>query len=227
MAILEQGRQLHAHIFSIGLEDDVMIKSALINMYSKRGSIDEASCIFDPARDDNVVSRRAMINGYAKHGHSRETIALFEKTYGVGLRPDDVTFIGLLIACSHGGLVDLGFNYYNSMIRYYNINPGKEHYGSMVDLLCQARRLNDAEKMIHNMPFNHDNLVWSTLLTACRNHGDVERGKHRAKHMLQLDPNCDVTHITLFHDGRVEGCGRCERTHDIRGGEQKARMVLG
>ncbi|KAF6162026.1 hypothetical protein GIB67_002615 [Kingdonia uniflora] len=215
MAILEQGKQLHAHIFSIGLEDDVTIKSALINMYSKCGSIDKASRIFDPARDDNVVSWTAMINGYAEHGHSREAIDLFEKMCAAGLRPDDVTFIGVLIACSHGGLVDLGFNYFNSMSSCYNINPSKEHYGCMVDLLCRAGRLNDAEQMIHNMPFNQDDVVWSTLLRACRIHGDTERGKRAAEYMLQLDPNCAVTHITLSNI--YSTTGRWRDAADVRG----------
>ncbi|KAJ4957841.1 hypothetical protein NE237_024952 [Protea cynaroides] len=196
-AILEQGKQVHAHVLSIGLELDIMINSALINMYSKCGSIDDASQVFYSAGNEDTVSWTAMINGYAEHGYSKEALNLFEKMSRVGVRPDYVTFIGVLSACSHAGLIDLGFHYFNLMSRDYQINPGKEHYGCMIDLLCRSGRLSDAECMIESMPFEQDDVVWSTLLRACRTHGDLECGKRIAEHILELDPNCAGTHITL------------------------------
>lgn len=197
MAILEQGKQVHAHILSIGLEHSAMIRSSLINMYSKCGSIIEASQIFYETESADVVSWTAMINGYAEHGYSKEVIDLFEKLTRVGLRPDSVTFIGVLTACSHAGQVDLGFHYFNLMSKEYQINPSKEHYGCMIDLLCRAGRLSDAENMIKSMPHQRDDVVWSTLLRACRVHGDVDCGKRAAEKILELDPNCAGTHITL------------------------------
>ncbi|XP_042513109.1 putative pentatricopeptide repeat-containing protein At3g47840 [Macadamia integrifolia] len=197
MAILEQGKQVHSHVLSVGLELDIMINSALINMYSKCGSIDDASWIFYSAANEDTVSWTAMINGYAEHGHSREALNLFEKMSRVGVRPDYVTFIGVLSACSHAGLVDRGFHYFNSMSVDYQINPGKEHYGCMIDLLCRSGRLHEAECMIKSMPFEQDDVVWSTLLRACRTHGDLECGKRTAEVILESDPNCAGTHITL------------------------------
>ncbi|XP_077244317.1 tetratricopeptide repeat (TPR)-like superfamily protein [Tasmannia lanceolata] len=197
MAILEQGRQVHAHIHSVGLEQDAMINSALINMYSKCGSIEEASQIFDTMQNEDTVSWTAMLNGYAEHGYSKEAIDLFEKMPKVGLRADYVTFIGVLSACSHAGLVDLGFHYFNSMTSDYQINPGREHYGCMVDLLCRSGRLSDAESMIKSMPFKPDDVVWSTLLRSSRVHGNTECGKRSADQILELQPNCAGTHITL------------------------------
>ncbi|KAK9990356.1 hypothetical protein SO802_025341 [Lithocarpus litseifolius] len=197
LAILEQGKQLHAHVLSIGLEHTAMIQSALINLYSKCGSIKDASKIFDVAENEDIVSWTAMINGYAEHGCSQKAIDLFVKIHTGGLKPDSVTFIGVLTACSHAGLVDLGFHYFNLMINEYQINPSKEHYGCMIDLLCRAGRLNDAERMIKSMPFQRDDVVWSSLLRACRIHGDVDRGIRAAEEILKLDPNCAGTHITL------------------------------
>lgn len=197
LAILEQGKQLHAHVLSVGLEHTAMIQSALINLYSKCGSIKDASKIFDVAENEDIVSWTAMINGYAEHGCSQKAIDLFVKIHTCGLKPDSVTFIGVLTACSHAGLVDLGFRYFNLMINEYRINPSKEHYGCMIDLLCRAGRLNDAECMIKSMPFQWDDVVWSTLLRACRVHGDVDRGIRAAEEILKLDPNCAGTHITL------------------------------
>ncbi|KAL2553051.1 putative pentatricopeptide repeat-containing protein [Forsythia ovata] len=197
MAILDQGKQLHAYVLTIGLDQAAMIRSALINMYSKCGSIGEASKIFKVAEDDDIVSWTAMINGYAEHGYSQEAIDLFEKIPIVGLRPDSVTFIGVLSACSHVGIVDLGFQYFDSMTNQYKISPSKEHFGCMIDLLCRAGRLREAENMIRSMPYERDDVVWSTLLRASRVHGDVECGKRAAEQILKLDPNCAGTHITL------------------------------
>ena len=205
MAILEHGKQLHAYVLSIGLEHTPMVLSALINMYSKCGSIEEASRIFDAAKNDDIVSWTAMINGYAEHGYSHEAIDLFEKMPRVGLRPDSVTFIGVLSACSHAGLADLGFRYFNTMSKNFKISPSKEHYGCMIDLLCRAGRLSDAERMIEGMPFQRDDVVWSSLLRACRVHGDVECGRRTAERILQLEPNCAGTHITLANIYASEG----------------------
>lgn len=197
MAILDQGKQLHAHVLTIGLDHRAMIRSALINMYSKCGSIGEASTIFYMIENDDIISWTAMINGYAEHGYSYEAINLFEEIEKVSLVPDSVTFIGVLNACSHVGLVDLGFHYFNLMSKMYKINPTKEHYGCMIDLLCRAGRLLDAENMIKSMPLERDDVVWSTLLRASRLHGDVECGKRAAEQILKLDPSCAGAHVTL------------------------------
>ncbi|PHT55348.1 putative pentatricopeptide repeat-containing protein [Capsicum baccatum] len=197
MAILDQGKQLHAHVLIIGLDHTPLVLSALINMYSKCGSIAEASKIFNSAQNNDIVSWTAMIHGYAEHGYSQDAINLFEKIPYAGLRPDSVTFIGVLIACSHAGLVDLAFHYFRLMKEEYKINLSKEHYGCMIDLLCRAGRIIDAENMIKNMPFEKDDVVWSTLLRGCRLHGDVECGRRAAEQVLKLAPSCAVTHTTL------------------------------
>lgn len=214
MAILEQGKQLHAHVLSVGLEHRAMVRSSLINMYAKCGSIQEASRIFNWTENDDIVSWTAMVNGYAEHGHSKEAIDLFEKIPMVGLRPDSVTFIGVLTACSHAGLVDHGYHYFNSMSEEYGINPSKEHYGCIIDLLCRAGQLSDAEHMITSMPFTRDDVVWSTLLRACRLHGDVDRARRAAEQILLLDPNCAGTLITIANIYSAKG--RWKEAADVR-----------
>lgn len=197
MAILEHGRQLHAHALTVGLDQTALIRSALINMYAKSGNLQDAEKTFFLSQNDDIVSWTAMINGYAEHGYSREAIDLFEKLSDSGLRPDPVTFIGVLSACSHVGLLDLGFHYFDSMTKEYKIAPSKEHYGCMIDLLCRAGRLQEAENMIKSMPLERDDVVWSTLLRASREHGDVERARTAAEKLLERDPDCAGTHITL------------------------------
>lgn len=210
MASLDQGKQLHGHVLTIGLESTAMIRSSLINMYSKCGSIEEASLIFaDMAREvGDIVSWTTMVNGYAEHGLYQEAIDLFEKIPEFGLKPDSVTFIGVLSACSHAGLVDLGYHYFHKMKEEYGIAPSKEHYGCMIDLLCRAGRLSEAERMIKTMPCYQDDVVWSTLLRACRIHSDIECGKRTAHRILELDPNCAGTHITLANIYSAKGWWR-------------------
>lgn len=205
MSILDQGRQFHAHVFSVGLENKSLIQSSLISMYSKCGSIDEASRVFESIERDDIVTWTAMIGGYAEHGYSREAIALFERITEVGLRPDTVAFVGVLTACSHAGLVDLGFRYFESMVSEHRIEPSREHYGCVVDLLCRVGRLSDAERVIRAMPCARDDVVWSSLLRACRARGDVERGRRAAEEILEMNPSCAGTHVTMANLYAAEG----------------------
>lgn len=205
MAILDQGKQLHAYIISFGLEHMSMIHSSLISMYSKCGSIKEASKVFDESFHHDIVSWTTMIIGYAEHGFCKEAIDLFENIPKVGLKPDAVTFIGVLTACSHAGLVALGFSYFRSMQTEYEIFPSKEHYGCMIDILCRAGRLIDAEHMIRSMPFQQDDVVWSTLLRSCTVHGNVDCGRRCAEEILKLVPNCATTHTTLANIYAAKG----------------------
>ncbi|XP_031492988.1 putative pentatricopeptide repeat-containing protein At3g47840 [Nymphaea colorata] len=197
MAMLEQGKQIHAHIYSSGLNWDPMITSALINMYSKCGSMQDASQVFCKNKVKDIISWTAMIVGYAEHGYSKDAIDLFEQMPLVGLKPDSVTFIGVLMACSHAGLLDQGFSYFYFMKKTHHIEPQREHYGCMIDLLCRAARLDEAESMIKNMPFKPDDVVLSILLRACMVQGNIECGKRTAECILELDPDCAGTHITL------------------------------
>lgn len=214
MALLEPGKQVHAYALCIGLDHETMVHSALISMYSRSGNLQEASKIFDSIKNNDIVSWTAMINGYAEHGYSQEAISLFENIYSVGLMPDYVTFIGILTACNHAGLVDLGFYYYKLMTNEYQIAPSKEHYGCIIDLLCRAGRLGEAEHMVRNMPFPCDDVVWSTLLRACRDHGDLDRAIWAAEQMLRLHPNSAGAHITLANI--YSASGRREEAAHIR-----------
>ncbi|KMT01506.1 hypothetical protein BVRB_9g215110 [Beta vulgaris subsp. vulgaris] len=214
MAILEQGKQVHAYIFKVGLGHTSLIQSALITMYSKCGCVKDASQIYSSVRDDDIVSWTSMVNGFAEHGDSLEAIDLFEKMLQTGLKPDAVTYIGVLSACSHAGLVDLGYHYFNSMSSKFQISPVKEHYGCMIDLLCRAGRLIEAENMVDNMPCDVDDVIWSSLLRACRIHGDVERARRAAERILEHNPHCAGTLTTLANIYSAKGKWR--EAADIR-----------
>ncbi|CAA7056955.1 unnamed protein product [Microthlaspi erraticum] len=214
MAVLEQGRQVHGLAIYLGLEQNPTIRSALINMYSKCGSIIEASKVFEEIDRADIVSLTAMINGYAEHGKCKEAIDLFEKSLELGFRPDDVTFISVLTACAHSGQLDLGFHYFNMMQDKYSMRPAKEHYGCMVDLLCRAGRLSEAEKMINEMPCKKDDVVWTTLLRACTAKRDVERGGRAAERIVELGLTSATAYVTLANI--YSSRGKWKEAADVR-----------
>ncbi|GER25150.1 pentatricopeptide repeat-containing family protein, partial [Striga asiatica] len=221
MSILDQGKQLHAFVLSVGLDQTTRIPSSLINMYLKCGCILEAAKVFSLTINDDIISWTAMINGYAEHGLSREAIELFERIPDAGLRPDSVTFIGVLGACSHAGLLGLGSCYFDSVIEKYRIYPCKAHYGCMIDLFCRAGRLEEAERMMREISFEKDVVVWSSVLRASRECGDVERGRVVAEEVIWLDPECGEAHVTLANmyasDGRWKEAAEVRRLMRWRG----------
>ncbi len=135
---LEEGRCVHEQIIQSGLELDVFVGSSLVDMYAKCGSMEDAWSVFNTMPSRNVVTWTAILGGCAIHGHSKEVLKIFEQMCGEGVQPDDITFICLLSACSHVGLVDEGMHYYASMTTNYMIIGKSEHYACMVDLLDRA-----------------------------------------------------------------------------------------
>ncbi|XP_058076933.1 pentatricopeptide repeat-containing protein At1g74600, chloroplastic-like [Magnolia sinica] len=184
------GKQLHAHTVKIGIDLDLSVSSSLITLYSKCGSIDDSRKVFDQIDKPDLVTWTAMIDGYAQHGQGVEALKIYEMMREEGMEPDSVTFVGVLSACSHNGLVEEGYFHLNSMATDYGIKPEARHYACMVDLLSRAGRLREAERFIETMPIKPDALMWGTLLGACRIYGDVELGRSAAKKVLELEP-CD------------------------------------
>ena len=200
MAMLSQGIQLHAFSILTGLDFTPMVRSSLITMYSRCGSLRDAGKTFDeiPKRDLDLISWTAMINGYAEHGCGMKAINLFEEMLSSGFTPDDVTFLSILSACCHEGLLQLGFQYFCSMREKYRIEPKKEHYGCVVDLLCRAGEVGLAELVAESVPAGADDgVVWSMLLRACRVNGQAEKGRQAAEKVLAAQPHCAGTHAEL------------------------------
>eukprot|EP01018_Ginkgo_biloba_P010381 Gb_31374 [translate_table: standard] len=197
LAALEQGKQIHTHVIKTGLESDVSVASALVTMYAKVGSIEGAHTVFSQMTERNVVSWTAMITGYAQHGKAKDALQLFEEMKLAGVKANHITFIGVLFACSHVGLVHEGQRYYNSMIKDHGIMPSMDHYACMVDLFGRAGHLDEAVRIINKMAFEPGALVWRTLLGACRIHGNIDLAKHAAECLLELEPEDDATYVLL------------------------------
>jgi len=167
-AALEQGMEIHEDIIRSGLQVDAFVGNALVDMYAKCGSLGNARKLFDRMPGHDVVSWTAMIAGYAMHGFGNEALQLFEQMRCSGMKPDHVTFVAVLSACCHAGLVEDGWRYFNSMSRDHRITPIMEHYCCMVDLLGRAGLLHEAQDFINKMPIEPDAAVWASMLAACK-----------------------------------------------------------
>eukprot|EP01018_Ginkgo_biloba_P029665 Gb_20774 [translate_table: standard] len=188
LGALQQGKWIHDYIIRNHFEADVSVGTALIDMYAKCGSVEVARQCFDKMPKRNVISWSAMISGYGMHGHGDDALTLFSQMQETNTLPDDITFISVLSACGHAGLVDEGWHYFNCMSQYYCITPRAKHYACMVDLLGRAGHLNEAQDFIKRMPLEPDAGVWGALLSACRTHGNIELGKRVAERLFGLEP---------------------------------------
>ncbi|KAF3625856.1 Pentatricopeptide repeat-containing protein [Capsicum annuum] len=187
LGTLEFGKWVHEYVKKNGFDQYVKVNTVLIDMYAKCGSLDDAISVFEsmPYRDTQAWS--AMIMAYAVHGRARCAISLFQEMQNARVSPDGITFLGLLYACNHSGLVDEGFRFFNSMKENYRIAPGVKHYGCMLDLLARAGRLTDAFKFLMELPIPPTVLLWRTLLAACSIHGNVDLGKLVLGRIFEMD----------------------------------------
>ncbi|GAA0149495.1 hypothetical protein LIER_08649 [Lithospermum erythrorhizon] len=195
LALLEVGSQVHVHVLKYN--HDLILNNALLDMYCKCGSLDDANQTFTRMADKDVISWSTMIIGFAQNGFSRKALELFEAMKVSRVKPNYITMLGVLFACSHAGLVEDGQNYFHSMKKLYGIDPGREHYGCMVDLLGRAGRLDDAVRLINEMECEADAVTWRTLLGACRVHRNTDLAVYAAKQVLNLDPDDSGTFILL------------------------------
>ncbi|CAM6118183.1 unnamed protein product [Calypogeia fissa] len=187
IGFLEEGRRIHAMVVDKGLESDVSVGNALIDMYSKCGNIQEATGVFNKMLSFNVVSFTAMLGGYAGHGKAKEALMLFEQMCQQRIEMNWTTFFCLLCACSHAGLVEKGTQYFQSMVSNYGILPRAEHYVCMVDLLGRVGRLDEAEELLKKMSCEPNVHVWNALHRACRVHDNVHMGERATRKIRALD----------------------------------------
>ncbi|XP_071687167.1 pentatricopeptide repeat-containing protein At5g16860 [Rutidosis leptorrhynchoides] len=198
-ASLRLGKQIHGYVIRSRYEksDVLFVDNCIIDMYVKSGDVDVARVVFNNMNQTNVVSWTSLLTGYGMHGRGLETLELFNKMRNAGLPIDGVTFIVVLYACSHSGLVEKGLEYFDIMTREFGIVPGVEHYACMVDLLGRAGQLEKAMEVIKNMPMEPSPVVWVALLGSCRVHTNVELGEYASNKLLELGCENDGTYTLL------------------------------
>ncbi|KAA8521468.1 hypothetical protein F0562_012141 [Nyssa sinensis] len=205
LTTLHLGKQLHGYIIRGGFDDNVFIASSLVDMYAKCGNIRIARWIFNKMEEHDMVSWTAMIMGHALHGHVHEAVSLFKQMEMEGVKPNYVAFVAVLTACSHAGLIDEAWKYFNSMIQDYGIAPGLEHYAAVADLLGRAGKLEEAYKFISSMHIGSSGSVWSTLLAACRVHKNIELAEKVAEKIFTVDPENMGAHVLLSNTYSAAG----------------------
>ena len=194
---LELGEQVFARATRIGLEFDQIISTSLVDFYCKCGLVENGRKLFDRMMKSDEVPWNSMLMGYATNGHGIDALKVFDQMRSVGVQPTDITFVGVLSACDHCGLVEEGRKWFYAMKLDYHINPGIEHYSCMVDLYARAGLLEDAMNLIEEMPFKADASMCSSVLRGCVAHGNNILGKEVAKRIIDLDPENSGAYVHL------------------------------
>lgn len=197
LGALNDGIWIHHYIEKHELSLNVALGTALVDMYAKCGKITKALQVFQELPRRNSLTWTAIICGLALHGSAHDAIAYFSEMVDSCLIPDEVTFLGLLSSCCHGGLVEEGRKYFAQMSSKFNLSPNLKHYSCIVDLLGRAGLLEEAEGLIKSMPMEADAVVWGALFFACRIHGNVLMGERAASKLLQLDPHDSGIYVLL------------------------------
>lgn len=198
MAYLELGKQFHGLVSKTWHSFDVTLDNSLISMYAKCGEVDDACYIFDHMTFRDVVSWNSMIVGLSHHGMANEALKLFETMQYTGTKPNSVTFLGVLSACSHTGLINRGWELFNSMIQEHSICPDVEHHVCMIDLLGRSGRVEEAEDFVNRLPFKPGLAIWGALLGVCSlRNSNMDIMKRAALHVLELDPCNAPAHVLM------------------------------
>ncbi|KAJ9187509.1 hypothetical protein P3X46_002955 [Hevea brasiliensis] len=202
---IKLGRRLSYYVEEEGLELDAVLGTALVDMFAKCGFLDKAIQIFEKMESKDVKSWTAMILGYGVHGQARNAVDLFYRMEEEGFRPNEVTFLGVLSACSHGGLVIEAMKCFERMVQVFGFLPKIEHYGCMIDLLGRAGLLEEAYDLIKRLPIRSDGTAWRALLAACRVYGNVELGERVKIMLVDIDDQHPTDSILLSNTYAVVG----------------------
>lgn len=213
LASLYHGQAVHGKVILMGIDDNMPVCSALVDMYCKCGVTLDASVIFETMSSRNVITWNAMIRGYAQNGQVQEALVLYERMLQENFKPDYISFVGVLSACINGDMVEEGQKYFDS-ISEHGMTPTLDHYACMVTLLGRSGRIDKAVDLIKGMPHEPDYLIWSTLLSVCAKKGDVKNAELAANNLFELDPHNAGPYIMLSN--LYAACGRWKDVAVVR-----------
>ncbi|XP_061352576.1 pentatricopeptide repeat-containing protein At1g20230-like [Gastrolobium bilobum] len=196
---LRMGKEVHCYVFRHWLIGDLTSTTALVYMYAKCGDLNLSRNVFSMMPRKDVFAWNTMIIANAMHGNGKEVLLLFENMLQSGVKPNSVTFIGVLSGCSHSRLIEEGLQIFNSMSRDYLVGPDANHYSCMVDVFSRVGRLDEAYEFIQRMPMGPTASAWGALLGACRVYKNVELAKISAKKLFEIEPNNPGNYVSLFN----------------------------
>ncbi|KAI5071883.1 hypothetical protein GOP47_0014134 [Adiantum capillus-veneris] len=198
LGFTDRGRELHIDIARKGLEKDPLVGSTLVDMYANCGTMETAQEVFDKLRGQSVISWNVLMAGYGQFGESENLFDTFDKMVGKGVKPNFVTFVNVLNACSHAGLVEKGQSFFEVMSKDFGIVPTVEHQSCMVDLLGRAGQLDNAVGIVKKMQIHPDVLVvWRIILGACQKWGNMELGKEAFLHAVGMDEKGGSAYVCM------------------------------
>lgn len=207
VANLQHGKEFHCYITRhAGFEDYLLLWNALIDMYARSGKVILAERLFNMLRKKDEVTYTSLIDGYGTQGEGRRALELFEEMVKFQIKPDHVTMVAVLSACSHSGLVTWGQMLFENMQRLYGVKPRLEHYGCMVDLFGRAGLVEKAKEIISTMPFQPTALMWATLIGACRKYGNMRTGEWAAAKLLEVKPKNPGYYVLIANMYAAAGC---------------------
>lgn len=202
---LKQGEWIHDYIWNNGFELNVIVVTAIIDMYCKCGCVENGLEVFLTAPVRGLSCWNSIILGLATNGFEEEALDFFSRLESSEYEPDSISFIGVLTACNHSGLVEKAREYFTLMTQTYKIEPSFKHYGCLVDALGRAGLLEEALEVIRSMPMNPDAVMWGTLLSACWRHENIEIGQWVAKKIIELDPSESCSHVLMSNAYAASG----------------------
>lgn len=214
LGALELGEWIKTYIDKNKIKNDTFVRNALIDMYFKCGNVEKGLRVFNAMLHRDKFTWTAVIVGLAINGHGKEALDMFSKMLISAIVPDKITYLGVLCACTHSGMVDEGRKLFSSMITQHGVDPTVAHYGCIVDLLGRAGHLKEAYEVIQNMPMKPNSVVWGTLLGACRMHKDAELAEVAAKQMLDLEPENSAVYVLLCNI--YAACNKWESFREVR-----------
>ncbi|XP_068658263.1 pentatricopeptide repeat-containing protein At5g66520-like [Aristolochia californica] len=195
---LDMGVWVHDYMKRNGWELDVILGTSLIDMYGRCGRIEMGLRVFETLVHKNIFTWNSLIRGLALAKHGEDAVSCFFRMEAEGVKPDRVTLIGVLCACSHSGLVEAGRQIFYSMIDgRFGFSPEVKHYGCMVDLLARAGLIDEARGLIECLPFEPNKFIWGALLAGCRAHGNLELCEFAARRLLELEPHNGAYYVLL------------------------------
>ncbi|CAA7020528.1 unnamed protein product [Microthlaspi erraticum] len=227
---LERGQMIHRYVTETEHEMNLSLTTALIDMYAKCGQLEKSRELFNAADQKDTVCWNVMISGYGMHGDVESAIELFDQMEESDVKPTGATFLALLSACTHAGLVEQGKNLLLKMTHEYEVKPNLKHYSCLVDLLSRSGNLQEAETVVTSMPFSPDGVIWGTLLSSCVTHEEFEMGIRMAERAVASDPQNDGYYVMLANmysaAGKWEDAERAREMMRESGVEKKAGHSL-
>ncbi|GAB4825018.1 Putative pentatricopeptide repeat-containing protein At1g03510 [Ancistrocladus abbreviatus] len=222
LAALDFIKEVHGYSIRNAIDPHPQLRSCLVEVYGKSGCLEYARYLFESITERDVVLWSSLISAYALNGEATKALEIFHQMEMAKIRPDEITFLAVMKACSHAGLADEAKGYFSRMREYYGVEATSDHYSCLVDVLSRSGKLYEAYDVLQGMPVKATAKAWGALLGACRTHGEVQLAEIAGRVLFEIEPDNAANYVLL---ARIYGSkGRHEEANRIRR-EMKERGI--